>query len=45
MAMEPPDDESDARFSTPGEFEDNLKAILGVDPEAVEDGEEEPPQE
>jgi len=41
--MEPPENEE--RFSTPGDFEENLSAILGVDPEAVEDGEEEPPQE
>ncbi|MGD0320472.1 MAG: hypothetical protein ABSC00_02530 [Acidimicrobiales bacterium] len=41
--MDPEEDEE--RASLPGDFESNLKAILEVDPEALEDGEEEPPQD
>jgi hypothetical protein len=41
----PPDDKDEERFAAEGDFEENLEAILGVDPEAVEDGEEEPPQD
>jgi len=44
MGLEP-DPEDEERFSLPGDFQENLESILGVDPEAVEDGEEEPPQE
>ncbi|MHB8682054.1 MAG: hypothetical protein ACYDA2_08170 [Acidimicrobiales bacterium] len=40
-----PDEEDEERFAVPGDFQENLTAILGVDPEDVEDGEEEPPQE
>jgi hypothetical protein len=43
--MPEPEDEGEERISTPGDFESNLKAILEVDPEAMEDGEEEPPQD
>ena len=42
MSLPPEDDEE--RFSVEGDFQVNLEAILGVDPEALED-EEEPPQE
>jgi hypothetical protein len=41
----PPDEDDEERFSAEGDFSDNLEAILGVDPEAVENDEEEPPQE
>lgn len=41
----PPGEEDEELFEAPGPFEDDLRAVLGVDPEAVEDGEEEPPQE
>jgi hypothetical protein len=37
-------EEDEERFSAPDDFEDNLKKILGVDPEALED-EEEPEQD
>ncbi|MGA2037223.1 MAG: hypothetical protein ABSH04_06535 [Acidimicrobiales bacterium] len=40
-----PDDEGEEQVSLPGDFETNLKAVLEVPPEAVEDGTEEPPQE
>jgi hypothetical protein len=40
--MDPEEDEE--RFQAEGDFEENLRAVLGVDPEAVEDGEEEPEQ-
>jgi len=39
-----PDEDDEERFSLPGDFQENLEAVLGVDPEALED-EEEPPQE
>lgn len=45
MSSLPPDEAAEERFTAEGDFEENLAAILGVDPEAVEDGEEEPPQE
>ncbi len=38
-------EEDEERFSAPGDFEASLKAILEVDPEALEDGEEEPEQD
>ncbi len=41
----PDPEEDEERVSLPGDFESNLKAILEVPPEAIEDGEEEPPQE
>jgi hypothetical protein len=41
----PDPEEDEERISLPGTFEDNLKAILEVDPEALEDGEEEPEQD
>jgi len=40
--LDEPEDEE--RFAAPGDFEENLEAILGVDPEELGD-EEEPPQE
>jgi hypothetical protein len=42
--MPDPEEESEERVSLPGDFDSNLKAILEVDPETLED-EEEPPQE
>jgi hypothetical protein len=39
-----PDPENEELFAAPGDFEENLKKVLEVDPEAVEDGEEEPEQ-
>jgi hypothetical protein len=41
--MEPPE-EDEERFSAPDDFEENLRGVLGVDPDSMED-EEEPPQE
>ena len=41
--MEP--DEDEERFGLEGPFEENLKKLLEVDPENVEDGEEEPEQD
>lgn len=43
----PPDEEEEERVELggSGDFETDLKAILGVDPEDLEDGLEEPPQE
>jgi hypothetical protein len=32
-----PDPDEEERFALPGTFEENLKAILDVDPEALED--------
>lgn len=40
--MEP--DDGEERFSLPDPFEENLKKLLEVDPESVEDDEEEPEQ-
>jgi len=43
---EPDEDEEQIGFDqAPGTFEENLAALLGVDPEAVEDGLEEPGQD
>jgi len=39
-----PDDPDEERFALPGTFEENLSALLDVDPEDLDD-EEEPPQE
>lgn len=39
-----PDPDYDEEIGLPGDFAENLKAILGVDPEDLDD-EEEPPQE
>lgn len=39
------DEADEERFGSEGPFEDDLRAVLGVDPEAMEDDEEEPPQE
>ena len=41
--MEPGEDEE--RFSVDETFEEALKRVLEVDPESVEDGEEEPEQD
>jgi hypothetical protein len=41
----PDPDEDEERFTVEGDFTENLRRILEVDPEAVEDGEEEPSQE
>jgi hypothetical protein len=43
--MPDPEEERIGFEDAPGDFEENLAALLGVDPETVEDGEEEPPQE
>jgi len=43
MSMEP--DDGEERFSFPDPFEENLKRLLEVDPESVDDGEEEPEQD
>ncbi len=40
-----PDPDYDEEIGLPGSFDENLKAILGVDPEDLEDGEEEPEQD
>ena len=40
---DPKDDEERVGFD--GSFEENLSTLLGVDPEAVEDGVEEPEQD
>jgi hypothetical protein len=42
MPRNPADDAE--RFSAPGSFEENLEAILGVDPDELDDVEEEPEQ-
>jgi hypothetical protein len=39
-----PDPEDEERFSIPGDFEENLRKVLEVDPEELEDSEEEPEQ-
>jgi len=43
--MPDPDDEQIGFDQAPGTFEETLGALLEVDPEAVEDGEEEPEQD
>jgi hypothetical protein len=40
-----PDPDYDEEIGLPGDLDENLRRVLEVDPEAVEDGEEEPPQE
>ena len=40
----PEDEETEERFAAEGGFQSNLEAVLGVDPESMDD-EEEPPQE
>ena len=40
-----PDPEDSERFSGPGTFEENLAAILDVDPKDLEEGTEEPEQD
>jgi hypothetical protein len=43
MSLEPDDDEE--RFGLEGSFEENLKKLLEVDPETLDDSEEEPEQD
>jgi hypothetical protein len=40
-----PEPDYDEPVGLPGSFDENLKAILGVDPEALEDDLEEPEQD
>ncbi len=43
--MPDPEPDYDEEIGLPGEFDENLRRILEVDPEVLEDDEEEPPQE
>ena len=40
-----PDPDYDEEIGLPGDFTENLKRVLEVDPEDLEDSEGEPPQE